>query len=89
MVVAKKMKGEDNMKDISENYIQKMDLAPYKAEFKETGKLSSETVESIMGRQPNLGFNSPDMDTNIMEFEDFTRWVRCKEILIDRLRKEA
>ena len=75
------------MKDISVNYIKKMDLDPYKEEFRKSGKLSSETIESIMGRQPRLDFSSPDMDTNMMEAEDFTRWVECKEALFERLRE--
>lgn len=77
------------MKDINEQYISNMDLAPYKEEFRKSGKLSSETLESIIGRQPHLGFDSPDMDTNMMEAEDFTRWVRCKEILLSRLSLEV
>ena len=77
------------MKDINEQYIKKLDITPYKKEFREIGTLSQETLESIMGRQPHLGFDSPDMDTNMMEAEDFTRWVRFKELLLSRLSLEV
>lgn len=77
------------MKDISVDFIKKMDIDPYKKEFRDIGFLSDETLEKIMGRKPILASNYMDCDSMIMAGDEIHLWRTCQNALYERLTKEA
>ena len=79
----------DLTKDNYENYIKRVNLTPYRDEFKKNKQLSDKSLSEILGRKPHLSSDYSDLDSRDMAVEEFHLWRQCEELIYSILRQTA
>lgn len=70
---------------IARNFFDNINIA--KKEFDETGKISSEMIEKIIGKEPVIP-DSPDNDARMEAFEEKVAYIRRKNMIEACIKRE-